>query len=73
MASNSEDQAEMVVDLTSPQSSVDDSSRDRNAVQEGTDFIASFPAFPLSSWSLTVCILLMWLKMDSGKVSPHVT
>lgn len=71
MASNSEDQAaEMVVDLTSPQSSVDDSSKDRNAIQEGTDFIASFPAFPLSNWSLTVCILLM---DSSGKVSPHVT
>ena len=49
MASNSEDQAEMVVDLMSPLSSVDDSSKDRNAVQEGTDFIASFPAFTPSS------------------------
>lgn len=35
MASNSEDQVEMYVDLTSPLSSVDVSSRDRSTIQEG--------------------------------------
>jgi len=35
MASNSEDQVEMFVDLTSPLSSVDVSSKDRSTIQEG--------------------------------------
>jgi len=34
MASNSEDQVEMYVDLTSPLSSIDVSSRDRSTIQE---------------------------------------
>jgi len=35
MASNSEDQVEMYVDLTSPLSSVDVSSKDRSTIQAG--------------------------------------